>query len=313
MTIPGFQELMLPVLKFVAGADEVRTGDVIARIEAAFDLGHEEREQLLPSGKQTVVANRTHWAITYLAKTGLLERTARGRVRITDHGRAVLAEQPTRIDLAYLSRFPELDAFRASRRLGNSAVGETLPQHPAVAQAVEQADATPDELIRASHARIDAALRELLLTRILGLPPAFFERLIVRLLVAMGFGSRVDGAARELGRSGDGGVDGVIDQDALGLDRVYLQAKRYAPGNGVGADAIRDFFGSLNIAKASKGVFITTSTFTRWARDTADRLGARIVLIDGDQLAALMIRHDVGVRIEETFHIKKIDEDFFVE
>ena len=129
----------------------------------------------------------------------------------------------------------------------------------------------------------------------------------------MGFGGRVDATAEAIGRSGDDGVDGVIDQDALGLDRVYLQAKRYAPGNPVGPNAIRDFFGSLDIAKATKGVFITTSTFTKSAYDTVSRLGKRIVLIDGDQLAALMIRYDVGVRIEETFHIKKIDEDFFAD
>ena len=307
MTIPGFQDVMLPVLQATSVGDECRTGDLVRRMEDQFKLTPEEREALLPSGRQSIIANRTHWAITYLAKTGLLERTRRGFVRITDRGRTVLQQRPARIDLDFLTQFPELDAFRTARRNG-SELNDSQPP-----ELLSSSEATPDELIRSAYANIDAALRELLLSRILKSPPAFFERLIVRLLIAMGFGGQVDATAEALGRSGDDGVDGVIDQDALGLDRVYLQAKRYGPGNPVGPGAIRDFFGSLDIAKASKGVFITTSTFSKSAQDTAGRLGKRIVLIDGDQLAALMIRYDVGVRIEETFHIKKIDEDYFLE
>ena len=298
---------MLPVLKVVIVGDESRTGDLVRRMEEVFQLAPQERETLLPSGTQSIIANRTHWAITYLAKTGLLERTRRGYVRITARGRSVLEEHPDRIDLEYLARFPELNAFRTAKRNGSASDEANR------AVSLEETEATPDELIRSAHAQIDAALRELLLSRILKSPPAFFERLIVKLLVAMGFGGRLDATAEAIGRSGDDGVDGVIDQDALGLDRVYLQAKRYAPGNPVGPNSIRDFFGSLDIAKATKGVFITTSTFIRSAYDTVGRLGKRIVLIDGDQLAALMIRYDVGVRIEETFPIKKIDEDFFVD
>jgi restriction system protein len=298
---------MLPVLQATSAGDEHRTGDLARQMEDRFQLTAEERAALLPSGRQSIIANRTHWAITYLAKTGLLERTRRGYVRITDRGREVLRHPPSRLDLDFLARYPELDAFRSARRNGV----ESSVEPPG--ELLRSSEATPDELIRTAYTSIDAALRELLLSRILKSPPAFFERLIVKLLVAMGFGGQVDATAEALGRSGDDGVDGVIDQDALGLDRVYLQAKRYAPTNPVGPSAIRDFFGSLDIAKASKGVFITTSSFTRSAQDTAGRLGKRIVLIDGDQLAALMIRYDVGVRIEETFHIKKIDEDFFLE
>jgi restriction system protein len=307
VTIPGFQDIMLPVLRAVASGDELRTGDLVREMEETFHLSPEERETLLPSGTQSIIANRTHWAITYLSKTKLLERTRRGYVRLTERGRTVLAQGPPKVDLNFLAQYPELDAFRASRKL-NTVSSDIVP-----IGLIEETDATPDELIRSAYARIDAALRELLLSRILKSPLAFFERLIVSLLVAMGFGGKVDATAEAIGRSGDDGVDGVIDQDALGLDRVYLQAKRYTPGNSVGPKAIRDFFGSLDIAKATKGVFITTSTFTKSAHDTAGRLGKRIVLIDGDQLAALMIMYDVGVRIEETFHIKKIDEDFFVD
>jgi restriction system protein len=170
---------------------------------------------------------------------------------------------------------------------------------------------TPDETMRLAYREIETALAHDLLDRIREAPPAFFERLIVNLLVGMGYGGSTENAGRTLGRSGDDGVDGVIDQDALGLDRVYIQAKRYAIGNNIGPSAIRDFFGSLDRHKATKGLFVTTSTFSASAKETADLLSKRIVLIDGDQLARLMIRHNVGCRIEDTLHIKKIDEEFF--
>jgi restriction system protein len=165
--------------------------------------------------------------------------------------------------------------------------------------------------MRTAHKQIEAALAQDLLDRIHALPPAFFERLIVSLLLKMGYGGSATDAGRALGRSGDDGVDGVIDQDALGLDRVYIQAKRYADGNNIGAGTIRDFFGSLDRHKAAKGLFVTTSAFSSSARETAEFLSKRIVLIDGQQLARLMIRYDVGCRVEEVLQIKKIDEDFF--
>jgi len=170
---------------------------------------------------------------------------------------------------------------------------------------------TPDEIMRAAHRQIDESLSQELLERIRGAPPEFFERLIVNLLLSMGFGGSVADAGRALRRSGDDGVDGVIDQDALGLDRVYIQAKRYAADNNIGSGAIRDFFGSLDRHKASKGLFVTTSIFSASATETAQYLSKRIVLIDGGQLTKLMIRFNVGCRVEDTLQIKKIDEDFF--
>jgi restriction system protein len=235
VTIPGFQDVMLPLLRQVVAGGEARTGDLVQRMEREFELTVDERAKLLPSGNQTVMANRTHWAITYLAKTGLLERTRRGHVRAADRGRSVLAEPPARLDLKYLGRFPELDAFQAARRIAN---GEDEAES---ARAVEESSATPDEMMRSAYARVDAALRELLLNRVLSSPPAFFERVIVRLLIAMGFGGGAPEAGRALGRSGDGGVDGVSDQNALGLDRVYVQAKRYATDNAVGPAARHAF------------------------------------------------------------------------
>jgi restriction system protein len=165
--------------------------------------------------------------------------------------------------------------------------------------------------MRVAHRQIEISLAQELLDRILAAPPDFFERLIITLLLSMGFGGSAADAGRALGRSGDDGVDGVIDQDALGLDRVYIQAKRYAPGNNISSGAIRDFFGSLDRHKATKGLFVTTSTFSTSARETAEFLSKRIVLIDGEQLTKLMIRHNVGCRIEDTLHIKKVDEEFF--
>jgi restriction system protein len=301
-TVPDYQSLMLPVLR-AATAGEQRIGAVVQRLGEELGLSEAARAALLASGRQTIFANRVHWAKTYLAKAGLVEATKRGHFRLTPRGVDVLAASPERIDNRFLSRFEEFRQF--SDRSAQPTDDEVVPEP---ADAAEQ---TPDEIMRAAHRRIEAALAEDLLDRVRAAPPDFFERLIVNLLLAMGYGGSAADAGRALGRSGDDGVDGVIDQDALGLDRVYIQAKRYAAGNSVGPGAIRDFFGSLDRHKAAKGLFVTTSGFTSSARETADYLSKRIVLIDGEQLTRLMIRHNVGCRIEEVLHVKKVDEDFF--
>ena len=218
----------------------------------------------------------------------------------------MLEARPKRIDIKFLSQFEEFEIFR--RRASQDAP-ETLPA--ALAASSPEHAKTPDEIMRAAHRQIDESLSQELLERIRGAPPEFFERLIVNLLLSMGFGGSVADAGRALRRSGDDGVDGVIDQDALGLDRVYIQAKRYAADNNIGSGAIRDFFGSLDRHKASKGLFVTTSIFSASATETAQYLSKRIVLIDGGQLTKLMIRFNVGCRVEDTLQIKKIDEDFF--
>jgi restriction system protein len=301
-TVPDYQSLMLPVLR-AAAAGERRIGAVVQSLAEELGLSEAARAALLASGRQTIFANRVHWAKTYLAKAGLVEATKRGHFRLTQRGVDVLAVSPERIDNRFLGRFEEFRQF--SDRSAQPIDDEVVPEP---ADAAEQ---TPDEIMRAAHRRIEAALAEDLLDRVRAAPPDFFERLIVNLLLAMGYGGSAADAGRALGRSGDDGVDGVIDQDALGLDRVYIQAKRYAAGNSVGPGAIRDFFGSLDRHKAAKGLFVTTSGFTSSARETADYLSKRIVLIDGAQLTRLMIRHNVGCRIEEVLHVKKVDEDFF--
>ena len=301
-TAPDYQSLMLPVLRAAADGEQ-RIAAVVQRLAEELGLSETARTALLTSGRQTVFANRVHWAKTYLAKAGLVEATRRGHFRLTRRGADVLAANHERIDNRFLRRFEEFRQF--TDRAVHSSNEEVLPEP---ADAAEQ---TPDEIMRAAHRRIEAALAEELLDRVRAAPPEFFERLIVNLLLAMGYGGSAADAGRALGRSGDDGVDGVIDQDALGLDRVYIQAKRYAAGNSVGPGAIRDFFGSLDRHKAAKGLFVTTSAFTNSARDTADYLSKRIVIVDGEQLTRLMIRHNVGCRIEEVLHVKKVDEDFF--
>jgi len=307
MSIPDFQTLMLPVLR-AATEGEVRISDVVELLADEFALSPDERSHLLPSGKQTTFANRVHWAKSYLGKAGLVELTRRAHFRITDLGREVLAAPPERIDIKYLDRCPGFRQFYDAERETDDGAGAT-------AQRAEDAAATltPDEIMRKAHRQLEAALADDLLQRIRSSTPAFFESLVVRLLVAMGYGgSSVPDVGKALvGGTGDGGVDGVIDQDPLGLDRIYVQAKRYTNGNTVGAGAIRDFFGSLDRFKASKGLFVTTSTFSASARETAELLSKRIVLVDGDQLGRLMIRHGVGCRVEETLTVKKVDEEFF--
>ena len=304
MPIPDYQTLMLPVL-LSTPETEIRVGDVIDHLAEQFSLTQEERAQLLPSGAQTLFANRVHWAKTYLGKAGLIESTRRGYFKLTPAGKKVITNKPERIDNAFLSQFEAFERFR--QRSEPKATQDEGVAQPPLSHQIQ----TPDEVMRGAHRQIDASLAQELLERIRRASPEFFERLIVSLLLSMDFGGTVSDAGRALGRTGDDGVDGVVDQDALGLDRVYIQAKRYALGNNVGSGAIRDFFGSLDRHKATKGLFVTTSTFSPSAIETAQYLSKRIVLIDGDQLAKLMIRYNVGCRVEETLEIKKIDEDFF--
>ena len=308
MPLPDYQSLMLPVL-LAASHGETRIADVVANLANEFHLSPDERAALLASGKQTIFANRVHWAKTYLNKAGLLEGTKRGHFRITKRGQEVIASRPTRIDNVFLGQFDEFRKFKEGS--GENEFGKIDTTTETKSSLLQPADATPYEVMSAASKQIEASLAQELLERILSAPPDFFERLIVNLLLGMGYGGSAADAGRALGRSGDDGIDGVIDQDALGLDRVYIQAKRYTPGNNIGSGAIRDFFGSLDRHKATKGLFVTTSAFSPAARETAEFLSKRIVLVDGGQLTKLMIRHNIGCRVEDILYFKKIDEDFF--
>ena len=303
--IPDYQSLMRPVL-VCAAAGETRIGDTVERLAGQLGLTSEERAEMLPSGKQTRFANRVNWAKAYLAKAGLVENTRRGYFRITPRGQAALADAAATINNAYLDQFKEFQDFKAKVNEPDGAAAAVPLQVTAPLDAE-----TPDEALRKAHAEITGALAADLLDRVRKATPAFFEKLIVELLLAMGYGGTSEEAGRALGQSGDDGVDGVIDQDPLGVDQIFVQAKRYAEGNNIGAGAIRDFYGALSLKKAHKGIFVTTSAFSQPAIDTARGLGSRIVLIDGLQLSRLMIRYNVGCRDEEVLHLKKVDEDFF--
>lgn len=291
---------MLPVLKDAAGG-EVRIGATIERLADRFELSSDQRAELLPSKRQTTFANRVHWAKSYLGKAGLIKLTKRGHFSITEDGMAVLQNPPQKIDIPFLRRFPAFEAFRSSTGV------IAQPQ----SDNADVSELTPDERMRRARDQIEADLAQDILAKLVSGPPEFFERVVVKLLTGMGYGGSVSDAGRALGQSGDGGVDGVIDEDALGLERIYVQAKRYKDGNAVGPGAIRDFFGALDQFKANKGLFVTTSSFSGSAIKTAEGLSKRIVLIDGSMLAKLMIRYDVGCRVEEQLAIKSLDEDFF--
>jgi len=301
--IPDYQTLMLPVLKEASDA-EVSTRQVIDILADKYGLSTEEREQLLPSGKQRTFDNRVHWAKGYLKQAGLVRYTKRGSYIATDEGRKVLAQDIERIDNKFLQQYNSFQEFQNRK-------GTLSPGKQTTTESSEEADATPDEVLRAAHRQINVSLAADLLDKVRQSSPQFFEDLIIELLLAMGYGGTSEDAARALGQSGDNGVDGVIDQDPLGVDQIYVQAKRYAEGNSIGAGDIRDFFGALNLKKAQKGIFFTTSSFSSSATQTARDLGMRIVLIDGQQLTKLMIRYNIGCRDEEILHLKKVDEEFF--
>lgn len=302
MAMPDYQSLMLPILE-IGAKGESSVPLAADEIAGRFGLTNEEREQMLPSGKQRVLHNRLHWAKFYLTKAGLLESPKRGRFVISEAGKQVLTNPPSELNTKYLLAIPAFRDFY--RGEDEAAVGSVMEAEPPAA--------TPEEVVDAAHKALQAALRDELLGRILQNSPAFFEQLIVELLVAMGYGGSRLNAAEQLGKSGDGGVDGVINEDVLGLDRVYVQAKRHAPGSTIGRPEIQAFTGSLVGLGASKGVFVTTSAFSAQAIDFASRIPQRVVLINGKRLTELMVEHGVGVRISRTVEFKRLDEDFFSE
>lgn len=304
MTVPRFKKLMIPILVHAAAkSGETYIAELEEQIAQSIGLNEDDRSQVLPSGQQTVFSNRLNWAKSYMGKAGLIESTRRGFFCVTDSGRALLAEGVAEIDNSILMRFPSFVAWRAQQK-PDIADGEMIESSP---------DVNPEEQIALSFDRLTKELSAELIERVHNFTPVFFERLIVDLLLSMGYGGGRAEMGRALGRSGDGGIDGVIKEDELGLDVVYVQAKRYSPENAVPVREVRDFIGSLEGHRATKGVFVTTSYFPESARDFVGRVSKRVILIDGKELSRLMIRHRVGVRVKDVYEIKKIDEDYFVE
>ncbi|NBU28310.1 MAG: restriction endonuclease [Caulobacteraceae bacterium] len=305
MAIPDYQSAMLPLLNRVAEAKEPASiMELMPALAADFGLSEEEMAERLPSGMQGVFHNRLHWAKFYMTRAGLLETTRRGRFQITPEGSALLRTGLTQITNQTLSASPAFKAWFKSSQASPTNTSITEP-------AVDASGATPEERIEEARKELEANLKAEILDRVRQMLPADFEQLIIQLLVRMNYGQGREELAKALGGSGDGGVDGVVHQDPLGLDRVYIQAKRYKEGNNVGPEAINSFIGALNIKKANKGLFVTASSFSKQAREHAMASSLHVVLIDGDRLAELMIRHGVGVLTRHMVEIKTLDEGFF--
>lgn len=303
MAIPDFQTLMLPLLKSVEDKREHLFRDIVELLAKQYGLTDEERKQLLPSGRYPTFDNRVGWAKTYLKKAGLIEQPKRSYFKLTERGEEVLKKKPSSMNMKFLEQFPEYIAFR-----DNQEQGELTQQAKTVPPVQNE---TPEELIESGARTIRKDLAEEILQRIKGCSPAFFERLVVELLVKMGYGGTRQDAGRAIGRSGDEGIDGVIHEDRLGLDVIYLQAKRWEAV--VGRPEIQKFVGALQGQRAKKGVFITTSDFTKEAVEYVRNIDNKVVLINGSLLASLMIDHNVGVSLAATYEIKKIDSDYFLE
>jgi restriction system protein len=306
--VPDYETLMLPVLRlFEGGAKNV--AECVPYIREQFGISDEEAEELIPSGRITVLQSRTHWARTYLSKAGLLQSPSRNLHVITEKGRALLARNPARIDNDLLNQFEGFsDWVQRSKSSGSPSDVTETNVSPTVVDSQ-----TPDDAMEVASAILNAALVDDLGEALRGISPQRFERLILDLLIAMGYGGGDIENGRMTKASGDGGIDGIINEDALGLDAVYIQAKKYAPENTVGRPDIQRFIGSLTGEGATKGVFVTTSSFSKEAREYIRRIQQRIVLIDGKALAQLMVKHGVGVRERVRYVISDLDHDYFAD
>jgi restriction system protein len=307
MAVPDYQSVMLPLLEHAARrGEEISTGEAVDALAATLGLTENDLKQMLPSGIQQTFVNRVGWAATYMKKAGLLEATRRGYYRITQRGRDLLKKKPPKINVKLLSQYPEFKQFQS---LKGTRSGEKTKDNGST---LDFAGTTPSEALEKAYENLRDELAEDLLNKLKQATPAFFERIVVELLVKMGYGGSRADAGKAIGRSGDGGIDGIIKEDKLGLDVVYIQAKRW-DSNSVGRPDVMQFAGALQLQKANKGIFITTSRFTEEARSYVTQIGSKIVLIDGEQLAQLMIDNDVGVSTVSLYPVKKIDSDYFDE
>jgi len=296
MVIPDYQTIMLPLLKTLEDNQEHSLRQVIDDLAVQFNLTPEEQSQLLPSGQQTIFHNRVGWARTYMKKAGLIESTKRGFFRITDRGLKILNQKPARIDVKFLRQFEGFNEFLAVKR------GKTQD---------EETEITPEEALANAYLEMRNELANDLLQQLKASTSRQFENIVVDLLVAMGYGGSRKEAAKVIGKSGDEGIDGVINEDRLGLDIIYVQAKKWE--STVGSPEIQKFAGALQVQHAKKGVFITTSNFSKSAIDVASRVDNKLILIDGETLVQYMIDHNIGVSPSVTYEIKKIDLDYFTE
>jgi len=300
--IPGFQKFMLPLLKFAGDKKEHSTTEALEFLASEFNITEEQKNEMLPSGNQKIFSNRVFWAKSYLKMSGLVENTKRAHFRISTRGIETLKENPPEINLRYLKKFPDYLELSKSWKKGN--LSSDKEEEILTLQ-------TPEELLENSYQDIRKTLAQDILSKIKLCSPSFFERLVVELLVKMGYGGSRTDAGKAIGKSGDEGIDGIIKEDKLGLDIIYIQAKRWE--NVVGRPEIQKFVGALAGQGAKKGIFITTSRFSNEAKDYIPRNETKIVLIDGEQLASLLIDNNLGVSTQVVYEIKKIDLDYFEE
>ena len=303
MSIPDFQSIMLPLLKLSSDGNVHYIHDAVEQLADQFSLTEEERTRLLASGRQPMFYNRVGWARTYLKKADLLKDPRRGYFQITEKGRSVLEEDPDTINIKYLRQFPEYIKWRKTTRKAD----ETAEDDEDID------DLTPEEALEDAYQKIKKDLSDDLLSYVQNSSSGFFEKLVVELLVKMGFGGTQREAARAVGKSGDEGIDGIIDEDRLGLDSIYIQAKKWKTGTPVGRPEIHKFVGALQGKRAKKGVFITTSHFTQAAEEYIKNIETKVVLIDGERLTDLMMDYDIGVTEQTTYKIKSLDTDYFGE
>lgn len=301
MPIPDFQSIFLPLLKACEDGREHTKQELLPLLAKQFGLTEAALSVKLASGKQGMFDNRVGWAKSYLKQAGLLEIVRRGVFRITERGLLVVNDNPQPLNVRYLKRYPEFVVFNTGKPKDESKFVES----------VSVSSETPDELIAGGYKQLREALAIELLDRIKSISPSRFEELVVELLVKMGYGGTQEDAGRVVGKSGDGGIDGIINEDRLGLDVIYIQAKRWEAD--VGRPEIQKFVGALAGNKASKGVFITSSGFSRGATDYASQVNHRVVLIDGAMLAELMMDYDLGVSTKDVYTVKRLDTDYFEE
>ena len=301
MPIPDYQTCMLPLLRFAGDGVEHQLKEAVHSLASEFSLSEAEKNEFLPSGQQPVFTNRIGWARTYLKKAGLLASPKRGYFQITSRGKTVLKEKPEQINQKYLERFPEFLEFKNFKR--DKEDSETEEPNEVVS------GQTPHEALESAYERLRAELAAEILANVKACDPTLFENIVVELLVKMGYGGNRKDAGRAIGRSGDEGIDGIIKEDHLGLDNIYIQAKRWAAT--VGRPEIQKFAGALQGQRARKGIFITTSDFTREAHDFVSKIDSKIILIDGHILSRLMIDFGVGVNPVATYQVQKIDLDYF--
>jgi restriction system protein len=314
MAVPDFQSLTLPVLREFADGLEHATKEIRQRVAERLSLSATDLAEVLPSGSQTRFANRVAWAHVYMKRAGLLSSARRGIYQITERGKSILQSPPARIDIEFLNQYPEMAGFRSPvvlPHLKNTEPGLLKIMTEGIPLLIDSPTLTPDEQIHIGAARIKENLVAQILERIKQGSPAAFERLVIDVLVAMGYGGSHEDAAQVVGKSGDGGIDGIIKEDRLGLESIYVQAKRWE--GTVGRPVIQQFVGALHERKARKGVVITTSSFTRDAIQSARDQLVTIILIDGAQLAEYMIEFGVGVSEVETIQVNRLDEDYFGE